>query len=222
MPRSSKTHGAPTSIPTFVPRAELEPKSWRRRIYQIDFSQETRNSIHDAIEDASGVGGRMVWHLLSEAMETIRDEHQLLDTHVDDAYIYLCEQVGIDVEQFPKLTKVEPVGFFQYVVTELPHFSIPRSEVQWKVQSSAYWKCWKRWTALQCEGRGGCAYDDHRHCDEIYVSPHFWGLAQSLEREHRAKEKLLASIDVSPSRKAAKTASESLARISIASREARS
>ena len=221
MPKSHRACKAPTNTPTFVPRRELEPKSWRRRVYKIDFAEETRRSIADALKDVSGTDGMSFFALVNDAMNTIREEHELISTHIDDAYVYLCEQLGVNINQFPKLMKQEPAGFLPYAKVELSCFGMPKSEVQWTVQSDAYWKCWKRWTTLQCEQRGGCGSDDHHDCDEIYIRPDFWALAQALDGDRRDKEKLLASIEATPSRRARSVAGAALARISVASRQAR-
>lgn len=189
-----------------------------RRVYGIEFTRAESMAVWDAVADAAGISrSEVIQTLIHSAMEQCGRKHGIpySYTYVDDALVYLCEELGIDVRQFPhNTTKLAADDFVAHAKKTFADLPLPRNEMQWSIQRKKWIDLWFGWVADQCELRE-CEERLHVSCEEIYGRPDFWQIATEIEAARSAKAKLIASMDAKPRGEAVKVAADALARISV-------
>jgi hypothetical protein len=205
----------------FVPE-EFRPQVPRvGRVYGVEFTAAEQQTVWKAIAEATGCSRMdVVRSLLNSAMEQCGRRHGIpyCHTYVDDAIVFMCEELGIDITQFPHNTpKLSVKAFVARAKREFVLLPLPRNEMQWSIQRRKWIDLWFGWVEEQCEHRG-CEAHSHHSCEDLYGRPDFWLIATAIEADRSKKAKLIASIDAKPRGKAVKATEDALARIMIAGR----
>ena len=206
--------------PSFIP-TEFHPDKdgyVPRRVYGIEFTHAEATTVWAAIAAVAECSPfEAVSTLLGSAMDRCGRKHGVpyCYTYVDDAIVYLCEELGEDVNQFPHNTpKLSANGFVAHAKKTFVSLPLPRNEMQWSIQRKKWIDLWFGWVAEQCDLRD-CEERQHHSCEDLYDRPDFWQIATEIETARSTKAKLIASMDAKPRGKAVKATADALARISV-------
>jgi hypothetical protein len=155
--------------------------------------------------------------LTMEVDRLLSNQHGLIHAYVDDIYVHLCTELGIDYRKFEHNVPKLPIDdFVSLAMRRFASLALSTNETQCALQGRRWTNLWHQWVRQDCR-RAGCDEDSHYDCaHRNYVRPDFWDLAKQLESARQTKAKLIGSIDVAPRGRSVKIANDALARIAIA------
>jgi len=153
-----------------------------KRVKQIHF-------VPSALADGSGCPrNEVVRTLLNTAMKEFGSKHGIpyAYTYCDDAIVYLCRELAIDISNFPHNTPKLPIdGFIEYAHRRSPGFVLAANEIQWTVQRKRLASLFNDWRASVCKWDDCNSY--HHECGERYVRPPYWEIAKQIRTSEKTK-----------------------------------